>query len=84
MGFVGTAYLTLALLIFRYLMGFPEDSSIESSRAANPIDTALLETIWRRLPRPSEKWIPAVRSVSISFCYGLGSALIFVVYSRDE
>jgi hypothetical protein len=86
-GFVGTAYLTFLLLVFRFWMGFTEECGLEESDAKNPIDSAFLEWIWRFFPQPSEKWVPAVRSVrfpisSMSNSFNVSHRLL--VYFGDE
>ncbi|KAF4613429.1 hypothetical protein G7Y89_g15458 [Cudoniella acicularis] len=61
-GFVGTAYLTLLLLIIRYWIGCTEDYSLDESATENPVDSMFLKWVWRFLPQPSEKWAPALKS----------------------
>ncbi|EPE29853.1 hypothetical protein GLAREA_01013 [Glarea lozoyensis ATCC 20868] len=61
-GFVGTAYITLGALILRYLIGLPEDTSIDDQPISNPVDDRLLKLIWRKVGRPPERWAQPLKN----------------------
>ncbi|TKA74150.1 hypothetical protein B0A49_04999 [Cryomyces minteri] len=72
-GFVGTAYITLILLVLRYVVGSSPDVylDIDGGEYVNPIDRGVLRWIWKRMGgQPSRRWGPAIRNVSgILKCY---------------
>jgi hypothetical protein len=62
-GFVGTAYITLGVLILRYLIGLPQETILDVD-FPNPVDAGFLGFFWRRIGRPPERWAEAFRTVS--------------------
>lgn len=57
-GFTGTGYITLILLIIQYVLGFAPDSD------ANPIDRSIIRWLWRKSARrPSYLWGRALEKV---------------------
>jgi hypothetical protein len=59
-GFIGTAYITLILLVVHYVLAFNSRDSAND----NPIDRGIINWIWRE-PRqkPNEKWDVALQRV---------------------
>lgn len=62
-GFIGTAYITFILLLLRYAMGLPKESSLDDRNSLNPVDEAFLGFIWRKVGKPPERWEPALKNV---------------------
>ncbi|KAK2768541.1 ADP-ribosylation factor GTPase activating protein, ER-Golgi transport [Arachnomyces sp. PD_36] len=60
-GFTGTGFITLILLVIQYVLGFAPDSD------ANPIDQGIIRWLWRKTSRrPSPLWGHALEKVARS------------------
>jgi hypothetical protein len=54
------------MLLLRYIMGLPKETSLDDQSSTNPVDRQFLSFVWRKLRKPPERWGPALARVSAS------------------